>query len=163
MKTAAAPFPFTSMFQNGPRRQGSAPQNRFKPGKDFPPPRTYRAPLPAPGRSEDSPDRRERGQMQSQNHSPFVADCGLPSVGIVETKSLLTPPRNPEIRGPPVDDVNNLSHHYRCQRCSLRWLFRSVGMLYSHHRNTHYAGIDAPEELLGTFNALLNRRISIRL
>src|SRR5437899_12973800 len=72
MKTAAAPFPFTSMFQNGPRRQGSAPQNRFKPGKDFPPPRTYRAPLPAPGRSEDSPDRRERGQMQSKNHSPFV-------------------------------------------------------------------------------------------
>jgi len=44
--------------------------------------------------------------MQSQNHSPFVAGCGLPSVGIVETKSLLTPPRNPEIREPPVDDVN---------------------------------------------------------
>ena len=117
MTTAAAPFPFTSMFQNGPRRRAFAPQNLFKPGKDFPPPRTNRAPLPAPGRSEDSPDRRERGQMQSQNHSQFVAGCGLPSVGIVETKSLLTPPRNPKIRAPPVDDVNNLRHHYRCQRC----------------------------------------------
>jgi len=136
MKTAAAPFPFTSMFQNGPRRQGSAPQNRFKPGKDFPPPRTYRAPLPAPGRSEDSPDRRERGQMQSQNHSPFVADCGLPSVGIVETKSLLTPPRNPEIRGPPVDDVNNLSHHYRCHSVA-----RSDGYSDPSECSIHIAGI----------------------
>ena len=48
-----APFPFTSMFQNGPRRQGCAAENLFKPGKDSPPPRTNRAPLPAPGRSED--------------------------------------------------------------------------------------------------------------
>src|SRR5213076_1468806 len=46
-------FPFTSMFQNGPRRQASAPQTLFKPGKDFPPPRKNRAPLPAPGRSEN--------------------------------------------------------------------------------------------------------------
>jgi len=35
-----APFPFTSMFQNGPRRQECAPENLFKPGKDSPPPRT---------------------------------------------------------------------------------------------------------------------------
>ena len=53
MKTAEALFPFTSMFQNGPRSQASAPQNLFKPGKDFPPPRKNRAPLPAPGRSEN--------------------------------------------------------------------------------------------------------------
>ena len=116
MKTAEAPFPFTSMFQNGPRRKGSAPQNLFKPGKDFPPPRTNRAPLPAPGRSEDLPQRRERGPMQSQYHSPFVADYVLPLVGIVEPKSLLTPPRNPKIRAPPVDDVNNLRHDCKCQR-----------------------------------------------
>jgi hypothetical protein len=116
MTIAEAPFPFTSMFQNGPRRQGSAPQNLFKPGKDFPPPRTNRAPLPAPGRSEDLPQRRERGQMQSQYHSPFVADYVLPLVGIVEAKSLLTRPQNPKIRAPPVDDVNNLRHDCKCQR-----------------------------------------------
>ena len=47
-----APFPFTLMFQNGPRRQGCAS------------PRKTRAPLTAPGRSEDFPMRRERGQTQ---------------------------------------------------------------------------------------------------
>jgi hypothetical protein len=35
-----APFPFTSIFQNGPRRQG------------FAPPRKTSAPLTAPGRAE---------------------------------------------------------------------------------------------------------------
>jgi hypothetical protein len=110
MKTAEAPFPFTSMFQNGPRRQGSAPQNLFKLGKDFPPPRTNHAPLPAPGRSEDLPLRRERGPMQRPNHSEFVVDCVLPLVGIAESKSLLDLLRNPKIRAPPVDDVNNLRH-----------------------------------------------------
>ena len=84
-----APFPFTSMFQNGPRRQGCSPENLFKPGKDSPPPRTNRAPLPAAGRSEDFPMRRERGQMQRPKH---------------------------KIRSPPVDDVNNLWHHHKCQR-----------------------------------------------
>jgi hypothetical protein len=49
-----APFPFTSTFQNGPRRQG------------FAPPRSNRAPLTAPGRSEKSPQRRERGQTGNQ-------------------------------------------------------------------------------------------------
>ncbi len=111
MTAAAAPFPFTSMFQNGPRRQAFAPQNLFKPGKDFPPPRANRAPLPAPGRSEDLPDRRERGPMQSQNHSASLAGCSLPLVGTAESKSLLEPFRNPKIRAPPVDDVNNLRHH----------------------------------------------------
>ena len=47
-----APFPFTLMFQNGPRRQG------------FASPRKTGAPLTAPGRSEDVPVRRERGQTQ---------------------------------------------------------------------------------------------------
>jgi hypothetical protein len=76
-----APFPFTSMFQNGPRRQRSAPENLFKPGKDSPPPRTNRAPLAAAGRSEDLSMRRERGQMQSLNRSEFVAAYCLPLVG----------------------------------------------------------------------------------
>jgi hypothetical protein len=49
MTTAAAPFPFTAMFQNGPRRQAFAPQNLFKPGKDFPPPRTNRRALAGSG------------------------------------------------------------------------------------------------------------------
>ena len=44
-----APFPFTTMFPNGPRRQGFASPR--KPG----------APLTAPGRSENFPMRRERG------------------------------------------------------------------------------------------------------
>ena len=110
MTTAAAPFPFTAMFQNGPRRQAFAPQNLFKPGKDFPPPRTNRAPLPAPGRSENFPQRRESGQMQRPNHSELVVDCVLPLVGIAESKSLSEPSPNPKIRAPPVDDVNNLRH-----------------------------------------------------
>lgn len=54
-----AAFPFRSMFQNGPRRQG------------FAAPRTNRAPLTAPGRSEDLPMTRERRQLQKQNLSSF--------------------------------------------------------------------------------------------
>jgi len=38
MKTAAAPFPFTSMFQNGPLPSRVCSTKSFsKPGKDFPP------------------------------------------------------------------------------------------------------------------------------
>jgi hypothetical protein len=64
-----AAFPFRSMFQNGPRRQGCAS------------PRTPRAPLTAPGRSEDLPVTRERRQIQRQNLSSLAALCGLPLVG----------------------------------------------------------------------------------
>ena len=64
-----AAFPFRFMFQNGPRRQG------------FASPRTPRAPLTAPGRSEDLPVTRERRPIQRQNLSPFAALCGLPLVG----------------------------------------------------------------------------------
>jgi len=81
MKRPPAPFPFMTMFQNGPRRPGCASENLFKTAKDSPPPRTNRAPWTAAGRSEDFPTRRERGQMQSQNHSQFAALCGLPMVG----------------------------------------------------------------------------------
>jgi hypothetical protein len=53
-----APFPFTSIFQNGPRRQGSAPPRSTRAPRGCP-----GAPLTAPGRSEKpSPQRRERGQ-----------------------------------------------------------------------------------------------------
>ena len=76
-----AAFPFRPMFQNGPRRQGCAAKNLFKPGKDFPPPRLNRAPLTAPVRSEDLPMTRERRQIQRQNLSPFAALSGLPLVG----------------------------------------------------------------------------------
>ena len=65
-----AAFPFRSMFQNGPRRQG------------FASPRTNRAPLTTPGRSEDLPVTRERRPIQRQNLSPFAALCGLPLVGL---------------------------------------------------------------------------------
>jgi len=76
-----APFPFTTMFQNGPRRQGCADENLLKIAKDSHPPRTNRAPLTAPGRSEDLLMRRERGPMQRQNHLQLAALCGLPLVG----------------------------------------------------------------------------------
>jgi hypothetical protein len=112
-----APFPFTSMFQNGPRRQGFAPENLFKPAKDSPPPRTNRAPLPAPGRSENLPMRRERGQMQRPNRSEFGAAHRLPLVGPEAAKPGSRLSRNPKIRAPPVDDVNNLGHDSKCQRC----------------------------------------------
>ena len=62
-----ARFPFCLIFQNGPRRQGCAPKNLFKGGKDFSPPRSNRAPLTAPGRSEDWLVIRKSGLMQSQN------------------------------------------------------------------------------------------------
>jgi hypothetical protein len=75
------PFPSMTMFQNGPRRQEYAPENLFNTGKDFPTPRPTPALLPAAGRSEDFPTRRERGQTQSQNHSQFAARPGLPMVG----------------------------------------------------------------------------------
>jgi len=64
-----AAFPFRSMFQNGPRRQG------------FASPRTNRAPLTAPGRSEDLPVTRERRQIQTRNLSSLAALSGLPLVG----------------------------------------------------------------------------------
>jgi hypothetical protein len=81
MNRPAAPFPFFTMFQNGPRRQGGAPGNLFNPGKDFPPPRPNRAPLTAAGRSEDFPTRRERGQVRRQTPTQFAALCGLSLVG----------------------------------------------------------------------------------
>jgi hypothetical protein len=69
------------MIQNGPRRQGYAPENLFKSGKDFLPPRTNRAPLTAAGRSEEPTVIRESGQMQSQNQCSFAAFDRLPLVG----------------------------------------------------------------------------------
>jgi hypothetical protein len=47
-----APFPFTPIFQNGPRRPGYA-EEIFSKTEIFPPPRKHRAPWTAPGRSED--------------------------------------------------------------------------------------------------------------
>jgi hypothetical protein len=116
MRTAEAPFPFTSMFQNGPRRQGSAPQNLFKLGKDFPPPPTNRA-LAGSG-----PFRRltsEKGKGANAKSKPFSVRGRLrPPFGQHRgCPVMLTLPRNPKIRSPPVDDVNNLRHHCRCQRC----------------------------------------------
>jgi hypothetical protein len=117
LSSRQAPFPFTSMFQNGPRRQGCAPENLFKPGKDSPPPRKKRAPLPAPGRSEDLPMRRERGQTQRPKPSQLAAAYRLPMVGPEALPSVLFRSRKLKIRARPVDDVNNLRHHGKCQRC----------------------------------------------
>ena len=116
MKTAEAPFPFTSMFQNGPRRQASAPQTLFKPGKDFPPPRKNRAPLPAPGRSENLA--LEKGKGANAKPKPFSVRSLLPPPFGRHRRHpvMLTRPRNPKIRSPPLDDVNNLRHHCKCQR-----------------------------------------------
>jgi hypothetical protein len=117
LSSRQAPFPFSSMFQNGPRRQGCAPENLFKPRKDSPPPRINRAPLPAPGRSEDLPMRRERGQTQRPKPSQFAAAYCLPMVGPEAFPPVLFLSRKRRIRPPPVDDVNNLRHHGKCQRC----------------------------------------------
>jgi len=117
LRSRQAPFPFTSIFQNGPRRQGCAPENLFKPGKDSPPPRTNRAPLPTPGRSEDLPMRRERGQTQRPRPSQLAAAYRLPMVGPEAFPSVLFRSRKLKIRARPVDDVNNLRHHGKCQRC----------------------------------------------
>jgi len=76
-----APFPFISIFQNGPPRPGCAEINLFNPRKDFPPPRPKRAPWTAPGRSKNVRVRRERGQMQRSSPSQLAAEPGLPPVG----------------------------------------------------------------------------------
>ena len=82
MKLPPAPFPFTTMFQNGPRRQAYAPETLFKTGS-FSPPRKRRAPWTAAG-----PFRRllnekgKEGKIQRQNHLHFAALRGLPSVGL---------------------------------------------------------------------------------
>src|SRR5215813_13909855 len=59
-----ARFPSRSRFRNGPRCQG------------FATPRKKRAPLTAPGRSEDSPGKRESAQTETA-----AALAGLPLVG----------------------------------------------------------------------------------
>ena len=61
-----ARFPFSSIFQNGPRRPG------------FAPPRINRAPWTAPGRSEDFAMRRKSGPMQTVSACRSVR---LPLVG----------------------------------------------------------------------------------
>lgn len=79
MNRQPAPFPLVTSFQNGPRRQECAPENLFKPTKDFPPPRPNCALLTAADRSEDPSTRREREQRR--NCSLLAALCGLPLVG----------------------------------------------------------------------------------
>ena len=73
---SSAPFPFTSRFQNGPRRKG------------FAPPRKNRAPLTAPGRSEDSTVRRERGPMQE------VSDASACCKNVLLKRILVIPARS---------------------------------------------------------------------
>jgi hypothetical protein len=61
--------------------------------------------------------RRERGQMQRPNRSEFGAAHRLPLVGPEAAKPGSHLSRNLKIRSPPVDDVNNLGHDSKCQRC----------------------------------------------
>ena len=61
-----ARFPFCPCSRTVLAVQGALRKIFSKPGKDFPSPRTNRAPLTAAGRSEDLPMRRESGQMQSR-------------------------------------------------------------------------------------------------
>ena len=131
-----APFPFTSMFQNGPRPQGFAPENLFKPTKVSPPPRIPRAPLTAAGRSEDLPTRREREQMQRPNLAPLPAPSCLPMVGPEPTQPGVPLFRIIRIRPPPVDDVNNLRHDGKSQRC-----LRFGGDSDPPERSIHITGI----------------------
>jgi len=60
-----APFPFTPIFQNGPRRQG------------FASPRRLRAPLTAPGRSETSSLDKGKGANAKRHHLTVSSDRGL--------------------------------------------------------------------------------------
>jgi hypothetical protein len=76
-----APFPSCPMFQNGPRHQGYAPENLFKTRKDFPLPRTNRAPLTAPGRSENLSVMRKRGRNAKSKTTPASGALRLPLVG----------------------------------------------------------------------------------
>jgi hypothetical protein len=77
-------FPFFAMFQNGPRRQG------------FAAPREKRAPLTAPGRSENPTEIRERGLVRNGLSAslPLVDIAAPGSVGKKNSDScisLLTP------------------------------------------------------------------------
>ena len=55
--------------------------------------------------------------MQRPNRSEFGAAHRLPLVGPEAAKPGSRLSRNPKIRAPPVDDVNNLGHDSKCQRC----------------------------------------------
>ena len=75
-----ARFPSALSFQNGPRPQGSAPENLFNPRKDFPPPRLPRA-LDRCGPFRRSTVMRESGLLQSG------ACGGLPLVSPARPKT----------------------------------------------------------------------------
>jgi len=55
--------------------------------------------------------------MQRPNRSEFGAAHRLPLVGPAAAKPGSHLSRNLKIRDPPVDDVNNLGHDSKCQRC----------------------------------------------
>jgi hypothetical protein len=93
-----APFPFTAIFRNGPRPPGSAPQNLFKNRKDFSPPRTHRAPLTAPGRSEDFANEKGKGANENVKPSSFPGSARLPVVGPESVKKLQALIKSKEVR-----------------------------------------------------------------
>src|SRR5213079_436051 len=78
--------------------------------------RKNRAPLPAPGRSENLA--LEKGKGANAKPKPFSVRSLLPPPFGRHRRHpvMLTRPRNPKIRSPPLDDVNNLRHHCKCQR-----------------------------------------------
>jgi len=55
--------------------------------------------------------------MQRPNHSEVVGAFRLPMVGPEEISQGSCASLNHRIRPPPVDDVNNLGHDDKCQRC----------------------------------------------
>src|SRR5580700_12156534 len=61
--------------------------------------------------------RRERGQTQRPKPPQLAAAYCLPMVGPETFPSVLSRSRKLNIRPPPVDDVNNLRHDGKCQRC----------------------------------------------
>ncbi len=72
MKRRPAPFPFLPMFQNGPRGQGCAPENLFKPGKDFPPRAQTARPCPLRAVPKTFPGEGKGGKCKDKT----IYSCG---------------------------------------------------------------------------------------
>lgn len=106
-----APFSFSFIVQNGPRRQG------------FASPRIKRAPLTAPGRSAESPLRRKRGLL-------VAGVCRLPLVGL-GLHSRLEPENTLDTVGPP---HGSRDRQPRCEKSSGKWLLSGPpGLGGAHH------------------------------
>jgi hypothetical protein len=91
--------------------------------------------------------------MQRPNHSVLVSACRLPMVGPDHISPAEQASPNHTIRPPPVDDVNNLRHDGKCQRC-----FASTAIQI--RRNALFTSPESADQRLFTAHASTVIRVS---